>query len=178
MKIYTKGGDKGKTSLVGGERVPKNHPRVQAYGDVDELISYLGLIRSDIRIEGGAETIRRIQQNLMLGSAHLASESKVDKLKHFDPEEITFLEKEIDRMTEMMPPQNAFILPAGPRLASECHVARTICRRAERSSLAIEDDCEQVARTRKYLNRLSDYLFCLGRFICFSENVPEDFWLP
>lgn len=196
MKVYTKTGDKGTTSLVGGKRVPKNHPRVEAYGDVDELISYMGVIISDIPYEYEMATLRKIQENLMVVSAHFASDGSFKKLTELPAEEITFLENEIDRMTGEMPPQTAFILPGAPRESSECHVARTICRRAERHALAIFDTlCNptgqeenaaqenkpaetQLERGVKYLNRLSDYLFTLGRYFCHKGGVAETFWLP
>lgn len=177
MKIYTKTGDSGTTSLCGGTRVPKNHPRVEAYGDVDELISYLGVLRCDIPEEDAI--LRRIQECLMLGSAHLASDGR-RALKQFDPSEIDFLEGKIDEMTSQIPAQKAFILPSTPRSASLCHVARTVCRRAERSSLSIEEDgtnmSEEVLLTIKYLNRLSDYLFTLGRHETYKHNLEEDYW--
>lgn len=178
MKIYTKGGDKGNTSLVGGQRVPKNHPRVEAYGNADELISYLGIIRSEAGNEELESVIRRIQQNLMLGSAHLACEGESSKLKSFDESEISFLESEIDKMTDQMPQQTAFVLPAGPRIASECHVARTICRRTERACIPLLDEGGEIPKVVRYMNRLSDYLFTLARYMCYVKNVKEDFWLP
>ncbi len=191
MKVYTKTGDKGTTSLVGGKRVPKNHPRVEAYGDVDELISYIGLIICDADSLHEEDVLRKIQENLMLVSAHFASDGSVKKLKEISGEDITFLESEIDIMTGEMPPQRAFILPGDPRVASECHVARTICRRAERHALAIVQECgsepqcnggesaeSQLEIGIKYLNRLSDYLFTLGRFFCHKNGVDETFWLP
>lgn len=175
MKIYTKTGDAGTTSLCGGTRVAKNHPRVQAYGDVDELISYIGILRCDLPQEDAL--LRRIQECLMLGSAHLASDGR-RQLKNFDPAEIDFLEGKIDEMTAQMPPQTAFVLPAAPRTASLCHVIRTICRRSERSSIAIEEKSEEISLTIKYLNRLSDFFFTLARYQCFKSNISEDFWLP
>lgn len=185
MKVYTKTGDKGTTSLVGGKRVPKNHPRVEAYGDVDELISYLGLVICDTDSAHEQELLRKIQKDLMLVSAHFASDGSFKKLKEISEEDITLLESEIDVMTGEMPPQIAFILPGDPRVASECHVARTICRRAERHALAITQEYqeEELAGTQlelgvRYLNRLSDYLFTLGRFFCHKCGVDETFWLP
>ncbi len=176
MKIYTKKGDLGETSLVGGARVSKASTRVNAYGDIDELISHIGLIRCR-HIEEDA-TLRRIQEALMVGSAHIASEGEAAKLKPFSEEEITVLEAEIDRMTSEMPLQKAFILPSRPASASECHVARCVCRRAERSCVALNDDRENICKTVSYLNRLSDYLFTLGRYRCYQEGFEEDFWLP
>ncbi len=194
MKVYTKTGDKGTTSLVGGKRVPKNHPRVEAYGDLDELISFLGIVICDANAEREEGILRKIQENLMLVSAHFASDGSAKKMKNITDEDIAFLESEIDEMTGEMPPQTAFILPGDPRVASECHVARTICRRAERHALAILDEgCSkkdepaeaadkqeicQVEMGIKYLNRLSDYLFTLGRFFCHKNGVDETFWLP
>lgn len=176
MAIYTKGGDNGSTSLAGGTRVPKNHPKVEAYGNVDELISHLGLIRA-LADDELAATIRRIQQNLMMGSAHFASDGKY-RLKAMDDSETEFLEKEIDRMTDAMPAMKAFVLPAGPALSSECHIARTVCRRAERSSIELASENEDCAKTVRYLNRLSDYLFTLARYISNTQGEGDDFWLP
>lgn len=185
MKIYTKGGDKGTTSLVGGKRVPKNHPRVEAYGDLDELISFIGIIISDTGIDEVKANLLKIQQDLMLISAHFASDGSSKALKDIKEEDIEFMEKEIDRMTALLPPQTAFILPGAPRVSSECHVARTICRRAERHALAIgtggeanETVTEQTGRGMRYLNRLSDYLFTLARYLCNENKEKEVFWLP
>ncbi|MBR4882986.1 MAG: cob(I)yrinic acid a,c-diamide adenosyltransferase [Bacteroidales bacterium] len=185
MKVYTKTGDKGTTSLVGGKRVPKNHPRVEAYGDVDELISYLGVVLCDTATPHEQELLLKIQKDLMLISAHFASDGSSKKMKCIGDDDITLLESEIDAMTSQMPPQIAFILPGNPRVASECHVARTICRRAERHALAIaqEKEGEDLSGTQleigiRYLNRLSDYLFTLGRFFCHINGVDETFWLP
>ena len=185
MKIYTKGGDKGTTSLVGGKRVPKNHPRVEAYGDLDELISFLGIIISDTQIEQAKMNLRKIQEELMLISAHFASDGSSKALKEVDESAISFLENEIDTMTAALPPQTAFILPGAPRVSSECHVARTICRRAERHSLVIgtggeanTEVSQQIVIGQKYLNRLSDYLFTLARYLCVQSGEKEVFWLP
>lgn len=177
MKIYTKTGDKGTTSLVGGERVSKSHPRVCAYGDVDELISWLGLIRCEAPESG--EPLRRIQLHLMNVSAQLAApEDASKKLKPLDEKEIAFLESEIDRMTGEMPPQTAFIIPGSPKSSSMCHVARTVCRRAERSAVQIEVQDVQDNQAIAYINRLSDYLFTLARYLCFRAGEKDDFWLP
>lgn len=177
MAIYTKTGDAGMTSLVDGTRVSKAHPRVEAYGNVDELNSYLGLLRTKLGLKE-AEDIRRIQINLMLGSAHLATETKIEKLKNFKPEEISFLECKIDEMTAQIPPMKAFIIPSGPESAALAQVARTICRRAERAAIGLEEKSEDILLVLRYLNRLSDYLFTLGRYQCFINNISEDFWLP
>ena len=178
MKIYTKGGDKGKTSLVCGTRVSKADPRVCAYGDMDELISWIGVLRAEIGIGSEFAMLRRIQEQLMLGSAHVATWEEVDKLKSMDESEIEVLETEIDRMTAAISPQTMFVLPAAPRVASDCHVARTVCRRSERSVIALGDESSQIHLVQRYLNRLSDYLFTLARYLCHINGVEEDFWLP
>jgi len=179
MKIYTKTGDTGTTSLVGGDRVSKASARVNAYGDVDELISWLGVIRSDVNIlPSGELPLRRIQIDLMNISAHFASPRENAKLKPLDESMVAFLEKAIDEITEWLPEQNFFILPGGPRNAAECHVARTVCRRAERSAVAIEERNGQDEIGIKYLNRLSDYLFCVARLLCVCAESEEDIWIP
>lgn len=176
MNIYTKTGDKGTTSLVGGARVSKDDPRVNAYGTVDELISHIALLRADAFGEPYSENLRRIQANLMLVAAHLAAdEHGAQKLKTFDLSEIEFLEKQIDEMTGKLPEQTAFILPERPRVAAECHIARSVCRRAERSSITVLSDPRLEAGVR-YLNRLSDYLFVYGRYLAMNANIPDDFW--
>ena len=172
MKIYTKTGDSGTTSLVGGTRVSKAHPRVLAYGDLDELISFIGLLRCEVDSE---IPLRRIQIHLMNVSAHLANDGHSVKLKPLDEGETVFLEGEIDRMTALLPPQTAFVLPGEPRASSLAHVTRTVCRRAERSAALIEEKTPQDIVAVKYINRLSDYLFTLARYLCAGH---DDFWLP
>ena len=172
MKIYTKTGDAGTTALVGGTRVSKAHPRVMAYGDLDELISCLGLLRCEV---GEELPLRRIQIQLMLVSAHLANDGRSAKLQPLDERETSFLEEEIDRMTALLPPQKAFVLPGEPRASSLAHLARTVCRRAERSAVRIEDKTAQDERAVRYINRLSDYLFTLARYLCAGH---DDYWLP
>ena len=178
MKIYTRGGDSGKTSLIGGTRVSKNDPRVNAYGDLDELISHLGLLRADGFGRPYHENLRRIQESLMLISAHFATdENSIKKIDALPKEEIEFLESRIDEISAKLPPLKAFVLPERPRLAAECHIARTVCRRAERSAIAITS-CPKLENSLIYLNRLSDYLFVYARFIAMDEGVEDDFWLP
>ena len=192
MKIYTKTGDQGTTSLVGGKRVFKNDPRVEAYGDADELISYLGLIIAESENPANtAETatqirrdLLRIQQTLMKVSAFFAmpEEGTGKALKPMEEEEIVFLEQGIDSMTGQIPPQKAFVIPGAPIQAAHCHVARTICRRVERRSINLHSSNEELesnlAKCKQYLNRLSDYLFTLARFFNAVTNTPEVFWLP
>ncbi len=192
MKIYTKTGDQGTTSLVGGKRVFKNDPRVEAYGDADELISYLGLIIAEeenpANTAGTAIKIRkdlfRIQQTLMCVSAFLAmpEEGTGKQLRPMEEAEIEFLEKGIDTMTGQIPLQKSFIIPGGPIQAALCHVARTVCRRVERRCVNIHStDAEleaNLVKCKKYINRLSDYLFTLARYFCTVTNTPEQFWMP
>ena len=173
MKIYTKTGDTGTTSLVGGTRVSKAHPRVMTYGDIDELISLLGLLRCETA--GRDLPLRRIQIHLMEASAHLANDGRSTRLKALDETETTFLETEIDRLTALLPPQTAFILPGEPHAASLAHVARTVCRRAERSAVQIEPKTAQDEVAIRYVNRLSDYLFTLARYL---SDGRDDNWLP
>lgn len=176
MKIYTKTGDGGDTSLVGGARVSKACDRVSAYGDIDELISWIGLVRS--LAPQADEELRRIEIHLMNVSAHLACEGDSAKLKPIDPVEERFLEERIDAMTAALPPQNAFVLPGKPAASSVCHIARTVCRRAERSVVRIGVLQEDDSAALSYLNRLSDYLFTLARTLCVGSGTAEDFWLP
>ena len=192
MKIYTKTGDQGTTSLGGGKRVFKNDPRVEAYGDADELISYLGLIIAESENPANtAETatkirkdLLRIQQVLMKVSAFFAmpEEGTGKALKPMEDEEITFLEQSIDEMTGQIPPLKAFVIPGAPIQAAHCHVARTICRRVERRSINLhstDQDLENnLSKCKQYLNRLSDYLFTLARFFNTVTSTPEVFWLP
>jgi len=176
MKIYTKTGDKGTTSLVGGARVSKNDPRVHAYGTVDELISQLALLRAEAAGDKYVENIRRIQKNLMLAAAHLAADNKgAGKLNHCNENEIVFLEEQIDLMNSALPQQTAFILPGPPKSSAVCHIARTVCRRAERAALALEVE-PRIELCVKYLNRLSDYLFMYARHLSINGGVPDDFW--
>ncbi|MBR5398845.1 MAG: cob(I)yrinic acid a,c-diamide adenosyltransferase [Bacteroidales bacterium] len=192
MKIYTKTGDQGTTSLVGGKRVFKNDPRVEAYGDADELISYLGLIIAESENPANtAETatkirkdLLRIQQVLMKVSAFFAmpEEGTGKALKPMEDEEITFLEQSIDEMTGQIPPLKAFVIPGAPIQAAHCHVARTICRRVERRSINLHSTDQNLennlSKCKQYLNRLSDYLFTLARFFNTVTSTPEVFWLP
>lgn len=176
MNIYTKTGDKGTTSLVGGARVSKDDPKVNAYGNVDELISHIALLRADAFGAPLHENLRRIQANLMLVAAHLAADDHgAKKLKPFDQAETEFLEKQIDLMVSELPEQTAFILPERPRVAAECHIARTICRRAERSCISLMTE-PRIEISVKYLNRLSDYLFVYARYLAMINGVADDFW--
>jgi len=166
MKIYTKKGDDGTTSLIGGKRVLKCDSRVEAYGDVDELISYLGVVRSHTENQQYAEEIFKIQQHLMDVSAYLACDGPQSFLKPLETEsQLAFLEEKIDKMTELLPKKFSFIIPGPPSLSAELHFARTICRRCERRVIAIEQKTASDGDCARYLNRLSDYLFTLAQVI-------------
>ncbi len=177
MKIYTRGGDHGMTSLIGGTRVPKAHPRVEAYGTVDELISYIGLIRDHEIHEHYRQRLISIQDRLMVCAAILASDDRNDvKLPELKEDDITILESEIDRMEEALQPLRSFILPGGHPAVSFYHIARCVCRRAERNAVRIEADNENIAIVVKYLNRLADYLFVLARKIAKDLHACETTW--
>ncbi|NOR87136.1 MAG: cob(I)yrinic acid a,c-diamide adenosyltransferase [Bacteroidales bacterium] len=164
-KIYTKKGDGGETSLIGGTRVPKYHDQVEAYGTVDELKSYIGLIRDQIEEEELSTILMNIQQCLFIAESRIAVDSTeaLQKMPNLKVEDIELLEDQIDQMNESLPELTSFILPGGHILASHTHVARTICRRAERSTLKAYLNSTEDELVLKYLNRLSDYLFVLAR---------------
>ena len=172
MKVYTKTGDKGTTSLAGGTRVSKADPRVEAYGTVDELISHLGLLRALHTDNAQNEEIFRIQQCLMNISALLAVDEKtiktLPKIQLFD---IQQLESSIDIMEKDLPPLRAFVIASPPTVAAQCHVARTVCRRAERTVITASNQFTIDEHIIPYLNRLSDYLFVLARHV--AANVGK-----
>ncbi|MBQ9583594.1 MAG: cob(I)yrinic acid a,c-diamide adenosyltransferase [Bacteroidales bacterium] len=166
MKIYTKKGDDGTTSLIGGNRVAKCSSRVQAYGDADELISYLGVVRAHCTAAKMQEELLEIQKQLMDVSSHLACDGVCEWLKDLQTETwLEFLEDRLDQMTAAMPAKFAFVIPGPPALSAEIHVARTICRRCERSIVAIESKTPSDNECLRYVNRLSDYLFALARTV-------------
>jgi cob(I)alamin adenosyltransferase len=182
FKIYTKTGDSGSTSLIGGTKISKADLRIEAYGTVDELNSYIGLCR-DIVTNSNAKTIlQEIQDRLFtIGSSLAVDPGKESKLMIPDLHEsdIIALEQEIDLMNEALPPMKNFILPGGHITVSNIHVARCVCRRAERLCVRlIESSHENYPLVIKYLNRLSDYLFMLARFIGQELNAPEIPWKP
>ncbi len=180
MKIYTKTGDKGTTSLLGGTKVSKSHLRIEAYGTVDELNSYIGLCRDLIADEVNRATLREVQDRLFtIGSSLACDPDKEPKMKIPDLKEtdIEFLEKEIDRMNERLPAMKNFILPGGHPTVSHLHVARCICRRAERCCVRLETEAMPAESiVIKYLNRLSDHLFVLARFTAQQLNAEEVTW--
>lgn len=186
MKIYTKTGDKGTTSLFGGTRVPKCHPRTNAYGTVDELNANIGMIRSyDIK-ETHKEFLIDIQTNLFTIGSELATDPKKAKLKNGEDRlkiskisaaHVEKLEKAIDQMNEKLPPLRNFLLPGGHPAISACHISRTVCRRAERlaTALFLEEPFDESLL--KYLNRLSDVLFVLARVLSKELGVKETPWV-
>lgn len=180
FKIYTKGGDKGQTSLLGGTRVPKYHIRIDAYGTVDELTSYIGLVRDVISKSHYKEILLQIQNNLFTLESHLAADSakSAEKLPTLGEEDILVLENEIDKMNEVLPELHSFILPGGHPAVSYCHIARTICRRAERLTIKLSEEYPVNELLIKYLNRLSDYFFVLARKVAFDLNIPDTLWKP
>jgi cob(I)alamin adenosyltransferase len=178
MKIYTLTGDDGTTSLSGGRRVPKHSLRVEAYGSVDELISWIGLLRDHKENLARKELLIYIQGQLMRCAAALAWDRENDKSKKLLPDagSISVLEKEIDKMEEKLPQLKNFILPGGSIIVSYCHIARCVCRRAERAVLRLNESEESPEIVNKFLNRLSDYLFVLARTICLELDNEEIKW--
>ncbi len=180
MKIYTKTGDKGFTSLIGGVRVPKYHLRIESYGTVDELNSYIGLIRDQVVSDSYKRILKEIQDRLFTIGSVLASDPEKSRMKVPDlkPEDIELLENEMDSMNAVLPELRHFILPGGSTTASCCHVARCICRRAERITVQLSVESFVDEKVIVYLNRLSDYLFILARKLCFDDGIEENIWIP
>ena len=196
LKIYTKTGDKGLTALIGGTKVPKNHLRIDAYGTIDELNSFIGLLNDQLAANPSQSNpanplpthplpgnlLREIQDRLFTIGASLACDpDKEPKLKIPDlkEEDLTLLEKEMDRMDEELPPMKSFILPGGHVAVSTAHIARCVCRRAERICVGMQEEglfIEPIVL--KYINRLSDYLFVLARYTAHQLHVPEIPWKP
>ncbi len=181
-KIYTKTGDKGTTSLLGGTKVPKSHLRIESYGTVDELNSYIGLCRDHIQTDTVRALLREIQDRLFTIGSSLACDPVKEpglNIPDLKEEDVILLEKDIDRMNEGIPPMKNFILPGGHIAVSHLHVARCICRRAERSCVRLKmEDTKVEAIIIKYLNRLSDHLFVLSRYISHQLHVEEIPWKP
>jgi len=180
MKIYTKTGDKGYTSLIGGTRVPKHHLRIESYGTVDELNSYIGLIRDQDIATHDKQILKEIQDRLFTIGSSLASDPERSKMiiPDLHQTDIELLEKEMDAMNEKLPELRHFILPGGNNAISFCHIARCVCRRAERLSVNLSAESTVEEKVNIYLNRLSDYLFVLARKIGNEKNIPENQWIP
>ena len=187
MKVYTKTGDKGTTALFGGTRVPKDHIRIESYGTVDELNSHIGLIRDQDFNSHYKDILIEIQDRLFTVGAILATPPEKEVLKNGEKRlqnlgivesDIELLEKEIDTMEEALPPMTHFVLPGGHTTVSYCHIARCVCRRAERLAVHLSHN-EPVADTAiTYLNRLSDYLFVLARKLSHDLSADEVKWIP
>jgi cob(I)alamin adenosyltransferase len=180
MKIYTKTGDQGKTSLLGGSRVAKYHLRIEAYGTVDELNSSIGMLRSMEMRDDLVKILIEIQNKLFTIGAQLASEPGDAKIKlpKLSGEDTVYLEKRIDEMDEELPEMRNFVLPGGHPTVAQAHVARCICRRAERIVLHLKDESDVPPEIPIYLNRLSDFLFVLSRKVSQDVNAEEIPWAP
>lgn len=181
MKIYTRTGDDGTTGLIGGSRVKKYNIRLEAYGTIDELNSYIGVIRSYQSDEHTDGVLEKVQNKLFVIGANLASEDAsglVTKQLPCRASDIEMLEREMDRMLEVLSELRNFILPGGSQATSFCHVARTVCRRAERRIVELSEKAEVDTNLIKYINRLSDYLFVLSRQISMDQKTPEIVWSP
>jgi cob(I)alamin adenosyltransferase len=178
MKIYTKTGDTGNTSLFGGQRVPKDALRIDAYGTVDELNSALGVVLSDVSDAELKKVINRIQNTLFEVGADLATPRSIEQknVRRIKPEDAKELESVIDATEQRLEPLTSFVLPGGSKAASGLHVARTICRRAERAVVRLSREEEIGEGILVYLNRLSDLLFVLARWSNKMANVPEIPW--
>lgn len=180
MKIYTKKGDEGKTGLIGGTRILKSSLRIEAYGTVDELNSHLGLLRDTYNEQKTIDQILEIQDRLFTLGSHLASDSTKSKMKL--PEivegDVVKLENWMDEMETELEPMKSFLLPGGHPTVSICHISRCVCRRAERITVDLSQNEEINFIILKYLNRLSDYLFVLSRFVGKKLNAVESPWIP
>jgi cob(I)alamin adenosyltransferase len=186
MKVYTKTGDKGTTSLIGGTRVPKHHAKIDAYGTIDELNSYMGLLRDSVEKKYQKELVT-IQNNLFTLGSFLAldlskktlanGKNRLD-IPEINENDILFLENKIDEMEKKLPQMTSFILPGGNKIVSICHICRTICRRAERKTTLLSEVEPVNEILIKYINRLSDYLFVLARKLSVELQAEEISWLP
>lgn len=180
MKIYTRTGDKGYTTLIGGKQVSKAHIRIEAYGTVDELIAHIGMLRDMMEKGSVCEFLLTIQGNLMNCAALLASDNEnIDmRLNEVRDAEITKLETAMDEIEATITPLHSFILPGGNIISSQCHITRTVCRRAERQIVRLSADHFVPDNLIKYMNRLSDFLFMLARSILRDANKQDILWRP
>jgi cob(I)alamin adenosyltransferase len=180
MKIYTRTGDKGNTTLAGGKQVPKTHIRIEAYGIVDELIANIGMIRDMSDKAATKEYLLEVQDRLMTCAAILATDcddcsAGIPEVRESD---IQSLENAIDEMESTLPALSSFVLPGGHIVSSQCHIARTICRRAERQIIRLSTELFVPKTVIKYINRLSDYLFVLARKVLRDLNIEDTYWKP
>ena len=177
--VYTRTGDKGTTSLVGGKRVPKTHARLEAYGTIDELNSFIGLLITYLKDQEEKDFLQRVQNNLFVIGSNLATDQSTTQLRQasvIPASLIEEMEQHIDVLDASIPPLTAFVLPGGSRGSAVCHVCRTVCRRAERRILTLSEQADISPELLAYVNRLSDYLFVLSRKINKDENHDEIFW--
>ena len=181
MKIYTRTGDDGTTGLIGGSRVKKHNIRLESYGTIDELNSYIGLIRSVQADKHTDQVLEIIQNKLFVIGANLATDESIDLIRKQLPckkTDLELLENEMDEMNNSLPELRNFILPGGGQASSFCHVARTVCRRAERRIVELAENNEVDPLLIKFVNRLSDYLFVLSRKLNLDQKTPEILWSP
>jgi len=180
MKVYTRKGDKGTTGLIGGTRVPKHSLRIESYGTVDELNSFIGLLRDKAISDEGKKDLIEIQDRLFTLGSLLAEDKAKSRMKlpEIYKKDVDFLEEKIDEMDADLPPMKSFILPGGHETVSFCHIARCVCRRAERLATALSEEVELDNLILSYLNRLSDYLFVYGRYLSLKLNAEEIPWQP
>ncbi len=181
IKVYTKTGDNGTTGLFSGERVPKHHIRIKAYGTIDELNSWIGLIRSQEIKNQQTQELIKIQHDLMYIGSELANnfdDSKILGIDLIDENDVQFLENSIDRMTEKLPPLKNFVIPGGHLCIAKTHLARSVCRRAERLITELNDVSKTNPVIIFYINRLSDYLFTLSRKFALDFGIEEIKWTP
>ncbi len=179
MKIYTKSGDKGKTSLLSGERVKKSDIRINAYGTVDELNSFIGFLNTLELGEQHKIFLKQIQNKLFnLGSVLAVRKNVSFNIPTITENDITLIENEIDKLNEELPPLKDFIIPGGDTVSAQCHICRSICRRAERLVVEIDEKEPVNDLIVKFLNRLSDYFFVLSRKNLFEKNLAETIWKP
>ena len=178
-KVYTRGGDMGQTSLVGGQRVSKASTRLEAYGTVDELSSHLGLLAAMLTDDADKDMIIRIQNCLFNVCTNLATDQEKTPLSpsaNLPEGEIELLEKKVDEIMQMLPERHGFVLPGGTKEAAQAHVCRTVCRRAERRIVALSEVAQITPSVLQYVNRLSDYLFVLAKKINFNADHSEIVW--
>jgi cob(I)alamin adenosyltransferase len=180
MKIYTKKGDEGETSLIGGNRVAKDHLRIEAYGTIDELNSWIGLLRNEGVNEGVGDWLLGIQNTLFIAGSLLAAVPGAKmNLPELSKAPIEALEKAIDEMDKELDPLKNFVLPGGSAAISHCHIARCVCRRAERRLVSlISSGAEVKENILPYMNRLSDFLFTLSRYTAMKTGITETPWIP
>jgi len=179
MKVYTKTGDKGQTSLVGGTRVPKTHVRIEAYGTVDELNSWIGALRDQPACAAQMEDLIKIQDRLFVIGSNLALEKPGKfNIPVLEEEDVLFMENWIDEMEKSLEPMRNFILPGGHIAVSTCHISRTVCRRAERQVIRMAEEIDVDEKIIRFLNRLSDLLFVYSRKLACETGAEQIPWLP